>query len=398
MHHQSRMVDRIGSMALGAGLMYFLDPVQGRRRRALVCDQCASVLAQWSDALDKAARDLSNRTWGMVAEAQAAGFEAPVDDDVLVARVRSKLGRAVSHPSAIDVTAHQGCVTLRGPILAHEVPQLLRTVRAVRGVCEIDNQLEVHEQADGIAALQGGISRPGEVPEILQANWTPALRLLVGTAGGAALLSGLTRGGVLGIATSLADAGMLARAVTNIELPRLIGAGSDRWAVDIQKTVKIQAPIEEVYNFWANVEHFPRFMTHIKEVRHLGEGRSHWVAEGPAGTSVTWDAEITLYEPNRRLAWRSTPGSMIENAGLIHFDAYPDGSTRVHLRWSYNPPAGAIGHAVAWLLGKDLKTELDEDLVRLKSLLEHGKTRAASGEVVQRDALASSPAKGTPTQ
>src|SRR5919204_5239983 len=70
MHHQSRMFDKIGSMALGAGLMYFLDPVQGRRRRALVCDQCASVLAQWSDALDKAARDLSNRTWGMVAEAQ----------------------------------------------------------------------------------------------------------------------------------------------------------------------------------------------------------------------------------------------------------------------------------------------------------------------------------------
>ena len=77
------------------------------------------------------------------------------------------------------------------------------------------------------------------------------------------------------------------------------------------------------------------------EVRHLGEGRSHWVAAGPAGTSVTWDAEITVYEPNRRLAWRSTPSSMIENAGLIHFDAYPDGSTRVHLRWSYNPPAGA---------------------------------------------------------
>jgi uncharacterized membrane protein len=322
---------------------------------------------------------------------------APLIGDVLVARVRSKLGRAVSHPSAIEVTAHQGCVTLCGPILAHEVPRLLRTVRAVHGVCEIENQLEVHEQADGIAALQGSTSRPGEVPEILQANWTPALRLLVGTAGGAVRLSGLTRGGVLGMTASLAGAGMLARAVTNIELPRLIGAGSDRWAMDIQKTIKIQAPIEEVYNFWANVEHFPHFMTPI-EVRHLGEGRSHWVAEGPASTSVTWDAEITVYEPNRRLAWQSTPGSMIENAGLIHFDANPDGSTRVHLRWSYHPPAGAVGHAVAWLLGKDLKTELDEDLVRLKSRFEHGKTRAASGEVVQRDALAPSPAEGTPTQ
>src|SRR5207244_8625010 len=85
MHHQSRMFDNIGSIAFGAGLMYFLDPVQGRRRRALVRDQCASALRQWSDILDKAARDLGNRTRGMVAEAQAAWSRAPVDDAVLVA-------------------------------------------------------------------------------------------------------------------------------------------------------------------------------------------------------------------------------------------------------------------------------------------------------------------------
>jgi len=66
------MFDNIGSIALGPGLMYLLDPVQGRRRRALVRDQCASGMRQWSDILDKAARDLGNSIREMVAEAQAA--------------------------------------------------------------------------------------------------------------------------------------------------------------------------------------------------------------------------------------------------------------------------------------------------------------------------------------
>jgi uncharacterized membrane protein len=234
------------------------------------------------------------------------------------------------------------------------------------------------------------------MPELWQSNWTPAVRVLVSATGGALTLYGLRQRGTLGLAAGLMGAGMLARAVTNMEMRRLVGIGSGRRAVDITKTLHIQAPIEEVYNFWANYENFPRFMTHIKEVRHLGEGRSHWVAEGPAGTSVAWDAEVTICEPNRRLAWRSMPWSMIENAGMIHFDSNPDGSTRVHMQLSYNPPAGAVGHAVAWLLGRDLKAELDADLIRLKSLLEHGKTRAASGGPVRREDLHGTPSAETP--
>jgi len=123
----------------------------------------------------------------------------------------------------------------------------------------------------------------------------------IGAAGGALVLHGLRQRHALGLAAGLTGVGMLARAVTNMEMRRLVGIGGGRRAVDIDKTLHIQAPLKEVYTFWANVENFPRFMTHIKEVRHLGEGRSHWVAEGPAGTSVSWDAELTVYEPNRRL-------------------------------------------------------------------------------------------------
>jgi uncharacterized membrane protein len=51
---------------------------------------------------------------------------------------------------------------------------------------------------------------------------------------------------------------------------------------------------------------------------------------------------------------------------------------------AYQPPAGALGHAIARLLGADPKTLLDEDFVRLKSLFEKGKTRT-HGRVVTLD-------------
>ena len=109
-------------------------------------------------------------------------------------------------------------------------------------------------------------------------------------------------------------------------------------------------------------------------------------ATGPAGTEVSWDAEITAYEPNRTLAWQSTPGSGIGTAGIIHFFPNPDGSTRVYMRLSYNPPAGAIGHALATLFGVGPKSALNEDIPRLKSIFEQGKT-TAHGETVTREQL-----------
>jgi uncharacterized membrane protein len=106
-----------------------------------------------------------------------------------------------------------------------------------------------------------------------------------------------------------------------------------------KRPLTIHAPIELVFRFGRIYENFPRFMSHIREIRDLGYGKSHWIAKGPAGTSVAWDAEITCFEPNRLLAWKSMPGSMLENAGVVHFEPARDGQTRTHMRLSYNPPA-----------------------------------------------------------
>jgi len=126
-------------------------------------------------------------------------------------------------------------------------------------------------------------------------------------------------------------------------------------------------------------------MTHIKEVRPLDSGRSHWVAEGPGGIPISWDAEVIERKENQHLSWRSIPGSMISTSGAVRFDR-ENGTTRVQIRMTYCPPAGVLGHSVARLFGSDPRTEMNHDLARLKSLLETGKTRA-HGEVITRDEI-----------
>ena len=120
-------------------------------------------------------------------------------------------------------------------------------------------------------------------------------------------------------------------------------------------------------------------------------GRSHWNATGPGGLPVSWDAVITRYEQNKVIAWRSEPGSTVANAGTIRFEPEPDGRTRVTIHLTYNPPGGVLGHFAARLFGADPKSEMDDDLVRLKGLIEHGKTRApGKGEVVRQELLVGS--------
>jgi uncharacterized membrane protein len=367
----------------GAAFMYFFDPNLGRRRRAVLFDKIQSVSHDFLDELDKARRDLVNRAHGMLAAAKSSFTGCPADEHILIERVRSRIGRVVSHPHAITVSLDHGRVVLQGPILEREVEELLNEVKAVCGVREVVNRLEVHREADDVPGLQGGVPRIRR-SEFMQQSWTPALRVAAGTAGAALLCYGLRKDHPVGRAAVLPGAALLMRAIVNKEFRRIFGAGGPR-LIEFDKTIHIHAPVEEVFRFWTNYQNFPRFMTHLKEVRDLGNGRSHWVAEGPGGVSVSWDAEITAYVPNKLLAWRSVPGSRVETEGVVRLDENPDGSTRVTIRLFYNPPAGVLGHLVASLFSADPKHEMDEDMIRLKSLLETGKTRAHGMRVTREE-------------
>ena len=147
-------------LGLGVGLMYFMDPERGRRRRALVRDKVAHTTRVSSNALGAVGLDLSHRAAGLFARARGVLRRQPVDDGVLVERVRAKLGRLVSHPHAVDVNAIDGCVRLRGAVLQSEVPRLVRAVARVPGVRDVINALNVRLSADN-PALQGGRTRTG---------------------------------------------------------------------------------------------------------------------------------------------------------------------------------------------------------------------------------------------
>jgi uncharacterized membrane protein len=368
----SRELSLFGGIGIGAALMYVLDPDRGGRRRALVRDKVVSAATRTPDAVRTTARDMTNRTRGIVAEVGSMFKREQVPDWVLAERVRTKLGTAVSHPRSIEVTAHQGRLTLRGPILAHEVDGLLATVSAVRGVVEVDNQLEPHTTADNVPGLQGGEPRSGERFELLQRKWSPAARFATGALGAGLTAYGAQRRDPIGLGLGLAGVALLARGASNVEFMRLVGVGRGRHAVSIHKTINIAAPPETVYRFWTSYENFPRFMSHVREVRDLGNGRSHWVVDGPAGVPVEWDAVVTQQIPNEVFAWKSDEGARIPNAGVARFERNADGSTRVHVRLSYEPPGGAVGHSLAWLVGADPKRQMDDDLVRMKTLIETG--------------------------
>lgn len=225
------VLQTLAAAGLGAGLMYLLDPDGGRRRRALARDQMRSLATRTGDAVDVTSRDMRNRAQGVVAEIRSLlRDDGPVSDDLLLRRVRSRIGEVVGHASAIDATVSDGRVTLRGPVLAAEVDRLLARVRGVRGVRELDDQLEVHAEPGNVPALQGRPRPPrgGQVFELMQYSWAPAPRFLAGVGGGVALAWGLGRGDAVGGAAALAGASVLVRSVANRPLAELLGAGARR--------------------------------------------------------------------------------------------------------------------------------------------------------------------------
>jgi len=72
----------------------------------------------------------------------------------------------------------------------------------------------------------------------------------------------------------------------------------------IEDSVLVEAPIQEVYQQWGDLNHFPDFMRNIISVTPIGSDRYHWIASF-FGERQEWDAEITAREDQRHVAWRS---------------------------------------------------------------------------------------------
>jgi uncharacterized membrane protein len=337
--------------------------------------------ADTRDLLGKAARDARNRAVGAVASTRAALHRDTASDHKIVARVRARLGHVVAHPHAIDVSASRGHVYLTGPVLRSERERVLKEVRRVRGVRAVSAQLRDHDE-------RAPLVRPSS--QIAQERWIPSVRAAASIGGIAGILSSALR--IPNVARALLGAGgalLLSRAVFDMPIQRILGIGGKRRAVDIEKTITIHAPVEEVFAYWAELETLPTFMDHVESVKLTSDRRSHWVVRGPLGRSIEWDAELTRFVPNEVIAWRTVRGARVKHAGIVRFESIDEGgATRINVRMTYNPVVGQLGHAVAAMFGVDARKSLDDDLLRLKSLIEQGKATAHGREVIRVSAFA----------
>lgn len=208
----------------GAGLMYLLDPDLGTRRRARMRDRLMRARHLTGDAMDATSRDVRNRARGVVAELRSRLLPGDVSDDVLQERVRARLGQAVRYPRSIETTVDNGCVTLRGPVLADDVTRLVRRIGQVPGVREVDNRLDVHAEAGNVPGLRGArpSSTGGEVFELMQGRLSPAARLATGVGGALLALWGLRRLDAAGVPVATIGMALLTRGAGNPVLADLV--------------------------------------------------------------------------------------------------------------------------------------------------------------------------------
>lgn len=310
----------LGGAAAGALLMYMLDPDRGGARRAYTTERIREVGRQGGNALGNAWENIGSRFAGTAGSALegARKFAKPDGPSHAMSESMSRMSRRASEAASI----------------ASE---------------------RVRE-----AMHAGG----GD-------EWAPALRGSAMVGGGVLGLYALMRRSPLGWAVGLAGLAVLARALSNQPLRGLAGGKAAGPTIDFEKSVHIDAQPDEVYDLWSNYENFPRFMSHVVQVRDLGRRRSHWVVRGPAGAAFEWDSKLIEQSRPRRLAWRSEAGAQIPNSGSVHFEPHR-GGTLATVRMSYSPPAGTVGHGIASMLGADPKREMDDDLARMKSFIERG--------------------------
>jgi uncharacterized membrane protein len=209
-------------------------------------------------------------------------------------------------------------------------------------------------------------------------------------AGALLLLAGASRRSTVGAGLAVASAPLLYRGITG-QWPS-VGNGHSRAGsttralggdrgVHVRESIRLEMPVADAYRFWRRLENLPQFMTHLDRVTAGADGRSHWVATGPAGLAVEWDAEIINEVENKIVAWRSLPGSDVVTAGSVNFEPVRGGrGTQVSVHLQYAPPAGKAGALVASLFGREPSLMVREDLRRFRQVLEAGEIpRTASG-------------------
>lgn len=351
----------LGGLAIGALAMYIADPSEGRRRRALLQDKMTRYSHQTQRMVGGKMRDARNRLTGLQAEAMkmmSSRQAKPLDNHVLEARVRSRIARAFPDLDEVEVSADEGVVTLSGHINSEDEDRLIEMVEDIPGVEEVRHGMQSYvDEARGMMSSMFSGRSPWWIAGAIGA--------------GALTWYALSRRQPMGLLAAATSLGLAARGGRRLQGMAGRMTGSQSEGAEAECSIEIAAAPETVYDVWSRYENFPHFMSHVIEVRDLGQGRSHWVVQGPAGSEVEFDSQMTATHRPDRLAWQSEPGATVENEGVVMLEPSGNG-TRATVRISWRPPAGSVGKGVAVLMGDDPQSALEEDLQRMKQFIERG--------------------------
>jgi uncharacterized membrane protein len=187
--------------------------------------------------------------------------------------------------------------------------------------------------------------------------------------GGALLLGGLRRRNIV---MMLGGGALCYRGAAGFRPWNRALNGNAR-GLQIEESLTLYKPVEEVYPLWRRIENLPRLLSHLESVASTNGTRSHWVARVPAPLRLEWDAELMDEEENRRIAWRSLPGSNVDHSGSVLFHPMrPRNGTELKVLLKCRPPAGRVGAALAALLASLTEHQIREDLRGFKALVEAG--------------------------
>jgi uncharacterized membrane protein len=201
---------------------------------------------------------------------------------------------------------------------------------------------------------------------------------LVTLLAGAALLGYAWKNGSKGL--GMMSAGLLARGATGY-CPAYAAAGvngadtkqalsGDR-GIHIRESVTINAPPDQIYRFWRQLDRLPEVMPHLDKVEQLDTKRSRWTAKAFDQVPVTWNAEIINEIPFETIGWKTLPGEAIQNAGSVRFTPVPgNGGTEVRVHLQYAAPGGKAASWLARMVGEDPARLTREGLLALKRRLE----------------------------
>lgn len=210
-------------------------------------------------------------------------------------------------------------------------------------------------------------------------------RWALGIAGAALAVYAVTRRSVGGALVSLAGGDFIHRGLGWRYLRRALGLGAKvepryKSRIRVEQALTVDRPPEEVYAFWRKLENLPRFLDRLQAVTRLDERRSHWVAKGPANTTIEWDTEIIREIPDKLIVWRSPKDSGMNSAGLVHLQRLPEGrGTKVKVALRYEVPSELLEPAFSKLLAVKPSETARAGVGRAKQTVEAGEVLAAQG-------------------